>query len=94
MTLSITIQLTAEDERNLTAAQKRRDEVAMRQVLEKALAPVVQDLLDRPIKKLSIEEWLIQAEEMITDFTKSIPPGTPPLSEYALSREGIYEDHL
>ena len=33
-------------------------------------------------------------ERLADYFEKSMPPDAKPLSDYAMSREGIYEDHL
>ncbi len=40
------------------------------------------------------EEFERLADELADYFQKSMPPDAKPLSDYAMSREGIYEDHL
>ncbi len=40
--------------------------------------------------ELSDEEF----ERLADYFEKSMPPDAKPLSDYAMSREGIYKDHL
>ena len=42
---------------------------------------------------LSIEERMALLDEFTSKFTEFVGPDFPPLSDYAVSREGIYEDH-
>lgn len=39
------------------------------------------------------EEFEKLAEELADYFEKNLPSDAKPLSDYAMSREGIYEDH-
>jgi hypothetical protein len=39
------------------------------------------------------EEFERLADELADYFEKNLPPDAKPLSDYAMSREGIYEDH-
>lgn len=43
--------------------------------------------------QLSLEEFEALADELGKKFMKYVGPDFPPLSDYAMSREGIYEDH-
>lgn len=43
--------------------------------------------------QLSLEEFEALADELGKKFMKYVGPDFPPLSDYAISREGIYEDH-
>ena len=43
--------------------------------------------------QLSVEERLALLDKFTTKFTELVGPDVPPLSDYALSREGIYQDH-
>ncbi len=45
-------------------------------------------------RKLSDDEFERLADELADYVEKSLPPDAKPLSDYAMSREGIYEDHL
>ncbi len=40
------------------------------------------------------EEFEKLADELADFVEKNMPPDAQPLSDYAMSREGIYEDHL
>ena len=43
--------------------------------------------------QLSLEERLALLDAFTDKFTELVGPDVPPLSDYAISREGIYEDH-
>lgn len=45
-------------------------------------------------RKLSDEEFEQLADLLADEFEKRLPADAKPLSDYAMSREGIYEDHL
>ncbi len=59
-----------------------------RKVEEIALERLAKD------EKSDDEEFEKLADELADYFEKSLPPDAKPLSDYAMSREGIYEDHL
>lgn len=43
--------------------------------------------------QLSLEEFEALADELAGKFMEFVGPDFQPLSDYAISREGIYEDH-
>ena len=43
--------------------------------------------------RLSTEERMALLDEFTNKFTEFVGPDFQPLSDYAVSREGIYEDH-
>lgn len=43
--------------------------------------------------RLSVDERMALLEQVADKFTKFVGPDFPPLSDYAVSREGIYADH-
>jgi plasmid stability protein len=43
---------------------------------------------------LDIEEFERLSDELADEFAKRMPPDAKPLSDYAMSREGLHEDHL
>ena len=47
---------------------------------------------ERP-EQLRPEEFEALADQLLELTDRAVPPGTPPLSDYALSRESFYEDH-
>ena len=44
--------------------------------------------------QLSLEEFKVLLEALADKFIEFAGPDVQPLSDYAVSREGIYEDHL
>ncbi len=42
---------------------------------------------------LSVDERMALLNELADKFMEFVGPDFPPLSDYAMSREGIYEDH-
>ena len=58
-----------------------------RKVEEIALERLAKDNL------LNDEEFEQLADELADYFEKNLPADAKPLSDYAMSREGIYEDH-
>ena len=44
-------------------------------------------------QRLSLEEFDAIADELADLFMEFVGPDFQPLSDYAMSREGIYEDH-
>ena len=47
----------------------------------------------KPNPQLSVDELNALADEMGDKFMEFVGPDCPPLSDHAVSREGIYEDH-
>lgn len=45
-------------------------------------------------RKPDLDEFERLADELADYVEKNMPPDAKPLSDYAMSREGIYEDHL
>lgn len=43
--------------------------------------------------QLSVDERMALLNELADKFMEFVGPDFPPLSDYAMSREGIYEDH-
>lgn len=86
MTHSLTIELPEVVYQSLTeeAAQKgRRAEDIAAELLEMLTSD----------RKLSDTEFEHIADLLADEFEKRLPPAAKPLSDYAMSREGIYEDH-
>lgn len=78
--MAITIDLPADEEKNL----RRRAELAGQDVTTYLLQSA--GLGERP-SPLSGEEW----ERLLDELGDTAPPDAPLLSDYAVSREGVYE---
>ena len=44
--------------------------------------------------QVSDDEFEALADQLADEFMVSVGPDCPPLSDYAVSREGLYEGHL
>lgn len=92
--MTITFDLSPEQETRLKESIARHDSESVREVLTDAIEPAVKSLLEKnESEELSVEEFEALADELADYFAESMPPDAKPLSDYAMSREGIYEDH-
>lgn len=94
MTLSVTIDLSAETEAELRRSIEHGDSERVRQVLAAALMPTVEALLQQPgTPTQSDEQWDDLADELVQTFASAAPVDAPGLSDCAVSRASIYENH-
>lgn len=94
--MTITVQIPHDIELKIHEKVSRGDTKAVRHLLLDALIPKI---VDAWIKKdtqstLSNDEFEDLADQLADEFTAYVGPNRPPLSDYAVSREGIYEDYL
>ena len=87
MTHSMTIELPEAVYQSLSEEAKQKGKEA---------EDVAADLLEMLTtdRKLSDDEFEQLADLLADEFEKRLPANAKPLSDYAMSREGIYEDHL
>ena len=87
MTHSMTIELPEAVYQSLSEEAKQKGKKA---------EDVAAELLEmmRSDEKLNDDEFERLADELADFVEKYLPPDAKPLSDYAMSREGIYEDHL
>lgn len=83
----MTHSLTLEIPENIYLGIVKEAEEKNRKVEEIALERLAKD------ESLSDEEFERLTDEFADYFEKNLPPEAKPLSDYAMSREGIYEDH-
>ncbi len=83
MTHSLTVEIPENIYRGIVKEAKSKK----RKIEEIALERLAKD------ESLSDEEFERLADELADYFEKNLPPDAKPLSDYAMSREGIYEDH-
>lgn len=91
--MTITLELPPEVQAALQTKIARRDAESVRQILANALAPTVEALLRQPTHQMSDNEFEAVADMLADEWAARVKPNTPKLSEYAVSRAGIYEDH-
>lgn len=95
---TITLQLSPELEQKLRESIARRDAQSLRLLLADAFAPTVEELLEKTSPQFNIRELADEDEleasvdRLLDEFELSISSNLPTLSDYAVSREGIYED--
>ena len=87
MTHSMTIELPEAVYQSLSEEAKQKGKKA-----EEVAAELLEMM--RSDEKLSDDEFERLADELAEYVEKNLPPDAKPLSDYAMSREGIYEDHL
>ncbi len=87
MTHSMTIELPEAVYQSLSEEAKQKGKKA-----EEIVVEMVESLTSD--RKLGDDEFERLADELADYVEKHLPPDAKPLSDYAMSREGIYEDHL
>ncbi len=92
--MRITFELPAHLEEKVRESMARGDTVAVCQLLADALAPTVESLMLASQPPLSDEEFEALADQLADETAADRGPNAKPLSDYAVSREGLYEDHL
>ncbi len=91
---TITLQLSPELEQKLRESIARHDTQSIRQLLADAFAPTVEILLGQKTDtKIHDDEFEVLADQLADDFAACVGSDALPLSDYAVSREGIYEEH-
>lgn len=93
MTLTVTIDLSPDEEKILQLSILRRDKVKVRQLLSNALEPTIAALMqitDSDLDNLTFDEI---SERLWAEVDARLPADFQPLSDFAMSREGIYDEH-
>lgn len=93
MTLTITLDLTPTQEQELQESIATHDKATARKLIANAIEPAIEALFQEKPRRLSLEEFKALSDELVEAFAASIGPDTPILSDYAMSREGIYEGY-
>jgi len=89
--MTVTLELTEDQERRVLDSAERHDEAGVREVLTQALEETVTKLMQLPAPKPQEVDFETLSDELAKAFTAS--PGHRPLPAAALTREGIYGDH-
>jgi len=91
--MKITLELPPDVEAQLRESAARYDADAMRRLLVEAFTPTVEALLQELPDALTDTEFEAVADQLADELTACRRPNAPALSDYAVSRAGIYEDH-
>ncbi|MCU0567841.1 MAG: hypothetical protein MUF49_14725 [Oculatellaceae cyanobacterium Prado106] len=89
----ITLELSPEQEAKLRKIIATRDAENIRLLLADAFIPTVEALLQHQGEELSLDEFEKLADQISEEFALCFDAGIPLLSDAAVSRAGIYEDH-
>ena len=93
--MAITIEIPSDIEMQIREQAARGNADAVRHLLIEALDASVEALIRRyTLSRLSNDEFESLADQLADAFMEVVGPDCPPLSDYAVSREGLYEDHL
>lgn len=94
--MTITVQIPRELEAKIHEKVARGDMNSIRHLLLDALMPEIAEAwINKNLQsKLSNDEFESLADQAVDKFMSYVGPNFPPLSDYAVSREGIYEDYL
>lgn len=94
MTLTVTLELSPAQEKQLRVGIANHDQEIVRQLLLDAIEPTVADLLAHPTEnRKQHEQRRTIAKQLRTMVAAARPVQQQGLSDYAVSREGIYADH-
>ena len=88
----VVLQTLAELLGNSDEGLKPRSDVSVE--VQRSLAAVTAGGKTASMTPLSLDELESLADQMADEFMEYVDPDCPPLSDYALSRQGLYEDHL
>ena len=91
--MRITLELSPAVEGQLRESVAQRDADAVRRLLVAVLTPTVETLLQEMPAELTEAEFEVTADQLADALAADLDPNAPSLSDYAVSRKGIYEDH-
>jgi antitoxin ParD1/3/4 len=91
--MTITVQVPPDIERQIRKSVSLGEIDAVRHLLLEVLEAEVETLMSNN-PQLSDDEFEALADQLADEFMVSVRPDCPPLSDYAVSREGLYEGHL
>ncbi len=91
--MTITVQIPPDIERQIRKSVSLGEIDAVRHLLLEVLEVEVETLMSNN-PQLSNDDFEALADQLADEFMVSVGPDCPPLSDYAVSREGLYEGHL
>jgi hypothetical protein len=91
--MTITLQIAPDIEMQMREKIAYGDKDAVRHLLLKVLDPAVEALLvnGNEVSELPEDEFEALADKLADEFMAYVGQNCKPLSDYAVSREGIYE---
>ena len=93
--MTITVHIPHNIEMQVREKVSCGDTDAVRHLLLEALEPTVEVFINNHTpSQLPDDEFEALADQLANEFMACVGPNRPSLSDYAVSREGLYEDHL
>ena len=89
----LNVTLTPQQQAELQAGLDRREAETVRRILLDAVEPTVEALLHSKPGQLTVEEFMRLTDQLVEQAASHLPPEWEGLSDYAVSRDGIYENH-
>lgn len=93
MPMTIMLEVSSELEAKLREGLARHDTEHVYQLLVAAFAPTVETLLQQAWELEEEDEFELLADQLADRLTANFESDVPQLSNYAVSRVSIYEDH-
>lgn len=91
--MQITLELSPDIEVRLRESITHGDAESVRRLLAEVLTPTVEAMLQEMPGELTEAEFEAVADQLADGLLADLGPNAAALSDYAVSREGIYEDH-
>jgi len=91
--MTITLELPPDVQTKLRAKIARQDAESVRQLLVDVFTPTVEAMLQQTHNQIDDDEFETVADLLADEWVACVKSTTPALSDYAVSRSGIYEDH-
>ena len=91
--MTIMFDLPPAMEKEIEESIAQRDAQRLQRLLSEAIPSTVDRLLNRPMRRLTAEEFQRFINHFTERVTTKLAGSDLSLSDYALSRESFYEDH-
>jgi antitoxin ParD1/3/4 len=91
---TVTLNLSPEVEAQVRSLIAQQDVVGLRLLLADTLAAKVEAMLSQSSAELDTDEFESVADQLEEEITTYLGSTRPILSDYAVSRAGIYTEHL
>ncbi len=92
--MSIHLEIPSDMERQIQESIAMGDANTVHILLSKAITPKVKELMrNRTSSQLSIDKFEELANQLADELLLYADSNRAPLSDYAVSRDGLYEDH-
>ncbi len=93
--MAMTLDIPRDLEVKIREHAARGDADAVHRLLVEALNPMVASLIRNHTRsKPPQDDFELLADQLADEFMAYVPPDTTPLSDDAVSRPGLYEEHL